>query len=972
MLFSVASLTACTAGSGPEEHVRTTKAAVGEGVDDNGHSFVGAFSFDSDHEACSAVLLTPRWVATAAHCIVPHIQAEQCVVDDPTPTGGDHRKDNVTIYFGKHWQTPSSRIWEAHHKYALSGPILTRAAPGFSLCTNAGTAEDLALIRLDDPVDPSVVPPKHPPLNGVPSCSSFVCDADDFEGVLIGYASRAAFFPPWDLGEMTNTKNFRVSENWDYEQMSPGNFVYRNRWCNTGYQGGHEGDSGGALLTTHNVLQRFGPTPSNVCTQDDTTPEYLCGINSRIYPVVCPPPFPAGWGYADTALDSPENKKFMLDAGLVNPNGAFSGECPAKDTLCKGAWQDKDNDTVPDCCDNCPYTPNEAQVDSDSDGLGDECDPCPYTNPNGGDCNEEVESDLIKLNFPNIKKTPDGCDPTPCPQFRNIADPDESQTLSGFPQVGSTSVSPALVGPKGALPEGTYVDITPPEPIPAFKPDAGKITVNNRIDVTAFDQAQPGLGTYGFRHCYCPPLAAGDEHDRWSVCAQPPYYCRPGGTFNFTHYNLTPWKAVPTRRSDQSWAQGATDQAFTNDFKGKVDPWTSKTLFWDFTKLPYAHGVSPSDSDYGHPSVSGVLWAQVYDYGTMTADELNAAGYLEDGDASVKATVYAASWILGNLAQTYQPIGIPAPCQSCGVLQGDAFILPSVLTGQPTMLANPVGDTWVLDQSPDPDVLEIAKRIDSNELRFIPASEPWAMFDSLSAQMLGVAIDSGDRPQYFYNLDPSYRPHFLPTLFFGDYYGSSELLFSGLHGGRLFIFGDNEASVVVRGVTNSSTTEYPVDEGARPQHVAASAWRDSESAIYAIDRAGGSTRLLRWHLGDTRFQALAEWRTAFTGNWKFWLNPTPDNELLLTATSVGQNKAVFVLLHPGLDGKLSARGARTVAQRIVRRPEVDRRLIQFIAADKDAIAYHTLRLDQLVDKLGAWTPMLDGLRQTGHAPGPKP
>ncbi len=971
-------MTACTAGSGPDQPERITakSAAVGEGVDDNVHNFVGAFS--TSDRSCSAVLLTPRWVATAAHCIVPVIEKYQCIAANPVATGADHSYDTINIYFGKHWQT--SWTWKATHTYAKSGKILTRPgdAPhnGFNLCTNAGTARDLALIKLDEPVDPSIVAPKHPPINGVPSCAKLVCDSNDFQGVLVGYASRESpiYFTGFQLGSMTNTRNFKVSEDWDHEQMSSGEFVYRNRWCNTGYQGGHQGDSGGALLTTHSVQQRVGttPTPFPVCKEDDSTPEYLCGINSRLYPVGCPSLLPDGWGYADAALDSDKNVKFMLDSGLVNGNGAFSGECPDTDKLCKGAWRDYDDgDTVPDCCDNCPYTDNPDQTDSDDDGLGDACDPCPHTKPNGGNCNEEVEQDLIDLGYPNVKKIPDGCDPTPCPEFRNITDPDESQTLSGFPQVGPSSVSPALVGPKGALPPGTYVDTTPPQPLP-FQLDAGKITVNNRIDVTAFDQKSPGPGTYGFRHCHCVPLAGDNEYDRRNTCGQPPYYCRPGGTFDFTHPTFSFWKTVPTRRQDQTWAQGATDQAFKSTFKGDVDPWTSKTLFWDFTKLPYAHGVSPSDTDYGHPSVSGVLWAQVYEHNKMTDTELDPAGFLEDGDASVKVTVYAASWILGNLAQMYPPIGIPAPCQTCGVLQADSIILPASLTGQPTLLARPEGDTWALDQSPDPDVLELAKRIDSGELRFIPATEPWAMYDSLAAKMLGVAIDAGDQPQFWLTLDPSDHPHVLPTGFLGGDYGSSELLLSGLHGGRLFIFGDGEASVVVRGVSTGTTTSYPLDADGRPQHVAGSAWRDSENALYAIDRASGNTRLLRWYLGDTRFEVLAEWQTAFAGDWQFWLNPTPDEDLLLTATRTGAHKSVFVLLHPNHDGTLTARGARVVAKRVVSRPDIDHRLIQFITVDNNAIAYDTVRLDQLVDELGAWTPMLHSLQTAGHPANGKP
>src|SRR5207249_10897096 len=39
---------------------------------------------------------------------------------------------------------------------------------------------------------------------------------------------------------------------------------------------------------------------------------------------------------------------------------------------------DADGDGVPDAVDNCPAVPNPDQADADGDGVGDACDPCPH------------------------------------------------------------------------------------------------------------------------------------------------------------------------------------------------------------------------------------------------------------------------------------------------------------------------------------------------------------------------------------------------------------------------------------------------------------------------------------------------------------------------------------------------------------------------------------------------------------------
>lgn len=68
---------------------------------------------------------------------------------------------------------------------------------------------------------------------------------------------------------------------------------------------------------------------------------------------------------------------------------------------------DEDGDSVPDDIDNCPYTPNPAQVDTDGDTWGDLCDECPadpeQTCISGGSTAEEIPADQG-----GALETPDG------------------------------------------------------------------------------------------------------------------------------------------------------------------------------------------------------------------------------------------------------------------------------------------------------------------------------------------------------------------------------------------------------------------------------------------------------------------------------------------------------------------------------------------------------------------------------------
>ncbi|UCG17420.1 MAG: hypothetical protein JSV19_05200 [Phycisphaerales bacterium] len=79
---------------------------------------------------------------------------------------------------------------------------------------------------------------------------------------------------------------------------------------------------------------------------------------------------------------------------------------------------DSDEDTVPDCADNCPNTPNQDRADADGDGVGDVCDTCP------DDPNKWDDEGLCGCGLADVDTDEDGsldCDET-CPN-----DPDKTE-----------------------------------------------------------------------------------------------------------------------------------------------------------------------------------------------------------------------------------------------------------------------------------------------------------------------------------------------------------------------------------------------------------------------------------------------------------------------------------------------------------------------------------------------------------------
>jgi hypothetical protein len=383
----------------PSERTSFSQNEVRDGTQDTNNELPFVVSYRTPGAGnCSAVLITPTWVLSAAHCFlgqtnkkgVPNAAAgntgvfleEETVVFDSSALPGSE----TGIIFRHSPQLGASTeetpallqsIWGQIYPQPRANPIRARKTSAISYFPGYDDSyRDLVLIQLDQRVPTGVLAPIHPPNNSpnnyVPGCEG----KNKFTATLVGYGHGSIIASdPWP-----RWRNFGVSDGWEKESGFPlgssssSEYVYKNTWAIHPYAGMLPGDSGGAFIDLDfNVPGAY--------------PYRLCGTNSSFAPVGLSFLFP---NYTRvTPVDSPANRQFLLNQRVIDQDGRFMGEClPSELTGTADDDTDSDFDLIPNACDPCRFVPDPeyrftgafSLTDVDGDGIPDACDNCPRTN----------------------------------------------------------------------------------------------------------------------------------------------------------------------------------------------------------------------------------------------------------------------------------------------------------------------------------------------------------------------------------------------------------------------------------------------------------------------------------------------------------------------------------------------------------------------------------------------------------------